>query len=85
MTSLPAPKQISPLIRFGRYAALVTGIAYGYLSFKRLSAKEVKIQEHESKLRAVRDARLKEEKDKFTKMEMDALAKEMGMTPAPPT
>ena len=62
--SLPAPKQITPLIRFGRYAGLVSGIAYGYFSLKWLSAKEMKIQEHEKKPRALRDARFKAERER---------------------
>ncbi|XP_071090639.1 ATP synthase subunit e, mitochondrial-like [Haliotis cracherodii] len=79
MATLGAPKSISPLIRFGRYAALITGVIYGSSRLNRLSAKEVVIQEQEDKLRVIREAKLKAEKIQAEKVEMAMLAKEAGI------
>ncbi|KAK6174305.1 hypothetical protein SNE40_017613 [Patella caerulea] len=77
--SLPAPKQISPLIRFGRWTALISGVIYGASRLRSLTAKEVDIQKHENEIRARRDARLKRERERDSLVEMQALAKEAGV------
>ncbi|KAL8607098.1 hypothetical protein ACOMHN_008684 [Nucella lapillus] len=79
MATLGAPKQVSALIRFGRYAALITGFIYGSSHLRSLTKKEAIIQEHENKLKAVRDVKLKAEKDRATQVEMDALGAECGV------
>ncbi|KAK7109507.1 ATP synthase subunit e, mitochondrial-like [Littorina saxatilis] len=79
MATLGAPRQISPLIRFGRYAALFTGLVYGSYHLRSLTNKEEAIQEHENKLKVVRDARMKMEKERNTEVEMTALGRECGV------
>merc|ERR1712244_113100 len=82
IATLGAARQISPLIRAGRYAALITGFFYGKAHLQTLTKQEEGIQEHENKLRAARDARLKAEKDANAALEMNALGKECGVSPA---
>ncbi|KAL8580851.1 hypothetical protein ACOMHN_017355 [Nucella lapillus] len=79
MATLGAPRQVSALIRAGRYAALITGLVYGSVHLRSLTNKEEVIQEHENKLRVVRDAKWKAEKDRASQVEMDALGKECGV------
>jgi F-type H+-transporting ATPase subunit e len=79
MATLPAPRNVSPLIRFGRWSFLLTGIAYGHFHYKYLQRKEVGIQARENKIREKRDARLAEERARSTQIEMDGLAKEAGV------
>ncbi|GAB1604295.1 ATP synthase subunit e, mitochondrial-like [Argonauta hians] len=79
MAASVAPVAVSPLIKFARYTALLTGIAYGHFRYKSLSAKEVVIQAEENKIRAIRDARIKRETECATQMEMNALGKEFGI------
>ncbi|XP_025093954.1 ATP synthase subunit e, mitochondrial-like [Pomacea canaliculata] len=81
MATLAPPKAVSPLIRFGRYTALLAGFMYGASNLKRLTRKEEKIQEHENKLRAIRNAKHQAEKEKLAKLEMDALGREVGVLP----
>ncbi|XP_076466381.1 uncharacterized protein LOC143297782 [Babylonia areolata] len=79
MATLGAPRQVSALIRAGRYGALIAGFLYGSYHLRSLTKKEEVIQEHENKLRAARDAKLKAEKDKLSELEMTALGKECGV------
>ncbi|XP_064630945.1 ATP synthase subunit e, mitochondrial-like [Lineus longissimus] len=79
MSALAAPKAVSPLIRFCRYAALFSGLGYGSYRLKSLSAKEEKIQERENKVKAAKAVQLAMEKEAAMKVEMDALAKELGI------
>ncbi|KAL5022426.1 hypothetical protein ScPMuIL_001581 [Solemya velum] len=82
MASLAAPKAISPAIRFGRYAALLTGMLYGYTRLGSLTAKEKVIQEHENKIKAARAIQQAEDRARKTNVEMQSLAGEMGIKPA---
>ena len=79
MSALPAPRNVSPFIRFCRWSLLLTGIAYGHFHYKRLTRKEVGIQARENKIRERRDARIAEERGRSSKLEMDGLAKEAGV------
>jgi len=80
---LPAPRNVSPFIRFSRWTLLLSGIAYGHFQYKRLTKKEEGIQLRENKIRERRDARIAEERTRATQMEMDGLAKEAGIPVKP--
>jgi len=77
--TLPAPRNVSPFIRFSRWSLLLTGIAYGHFHYKYLQRKEVGIQARENKIRERRDARIAEERTRATQVEMSGLAKEAGV------
>ncbi|KAK2163678.1 hypothetical protein LSH36_75g05032 [Paralvinella palmiformis] len=79
MSTLPAPKNVSALIRFSRWAALGTGLMYGLVRFSYLKRKEARLQEADTKIREAREAKLKAEKDAKAKAELDDLAKEAGI------
>ncbi|GBP63670.1 hypothetical protein EVAR_82030_1 [Eumeta japonica] len=68
MSGLPygPPVKVSPLIRFGRWSFLTTGILYGAFHQNRLSKKEAKLREIEAKEKAIRDVKLAEEKKRAT-------------------
>lgn len=79
MATLGAPRNVSPLIRFGRYAALISGFLYGSWHYRSLAKKEERIQEHENKIKAIRNAKIKAEKERQYNLEMNALGKECGI------
>ncbi|CRK95892.1 CLUMA_CG009338, isoform A [Clunio marinus] len=62
IAGLGAPVRVSPLIRFGRWSFLAVGILYGAYHQNRLAKREVGIREIENKQKAIRDAKLAEEK-----------------------
>ncbi|XP_038220980.1 ATP synthase subunit e, mitochondrial [Zerene cesonia] len=64
MSELPygPPVRVSPLIKFGRWSFLGVGIVYGAFHQNRLSKKEAKIREIETKEKAIRDEKLKQER-----------------------
>ena len=68
-----APVRVSLLIKFGRWSLLTVGIAYGAFHQNRLSKREVKIREIEAQQKAVRDAKLAEEKKRSAEAEARAL------------
>ncbi|TMW46282.1 hypothetical protein DOY81_008639 [Sarcophaga bullata] len=68
-----APVRVSPLIKFGRWSLLVTGIAYGAFHQNRLSKKEEKVREIEAQQKVIRDAKLAEEKKRNAAAEIRAL------------
>ncbi|XP_023014748.1 ATP synthase, subunit E [Leptinotarsa decemlineata] len=78
MSALPAPVNVSPLIKFGRWSFLGAGVLYGLFHQNRLSKKEAAFRVEDAKLKAIRDAKLAEEKkiasDKEIK-ELEALAR----------
>lgn len=47
----PPKQNISPLIRFARWSALLTGIVYGVTRYNYLARREVDIQKHENEIR----------------------------------
>ncbi|XP_030573499.1 ATP synthase subunit e, mitochondrial [Drosophila novamexicana] len=69
-----APVRVSPLIKLGRWSLLIVGIAYGAAHQRRLSKKEEKVREIEAQQKAVRDAKLAEEKKRSAEAEARALA-----------
>lgn len=50
------------IFQFGRWSLLTVGIAYGAYHQERLSKKEAKIRKIEEEQKAIRDAKLAEEK-----------------------
>ncbi|XP_068241910.1 ATP synthase subunit e, mitochondrial [Palaemon carinicauda] len=79
MATLGAAVRVSPLIKFGRWTALITGILYGSSHFKTLSAKEAIIREEEAKQAVIREKQLAEEKAVLNRAELLVLAKEAGV------
>ncbi|XP_011302023.1 ATP synthase subunit e, mitochondrial [Fopius arisanus] len=66
----PRPVRVSPLIKFGRWGLLVSGILYGAFHQNRLSKKETAWREVESKKKVIRDKKLAEEKKRAAEAEM---------------
>ncbi|OWR48026.1 H+ transporting ATP synthase subunit e [Danaus plexippus plexippus] len=75
MADLPygPPVRVSPLIRFGRWSFLGLGVAYGAFHQNRLSKKEAKLREIEAKEKVVKDAKLKEERQRAAAEELKNL------------
>ncbi|XP_018652241.1 hypothetical protein Smp_015980 [Schistosoma mansoni] len=57
VNKLPAPREVSPLIRTARWGLLAAGIVYGALRLKYLTKREKKITERD---RAIIEKRLEE-------------------------
>ncbi|XP_005111654.2 ATP synthase subunit e, mitochondrial [Aplysia californica] len=82
MVSLPAAKQnISPLIRFARWSALLTGVAYGAWRYSYLAKREVGIQQHENEIKEKYKQRMAVVKVEKENAEMKALGQEAGVVP----
>ncbi|KAK4299463.1 hypothetical protein Pmani_028249 [Petrolisthes manimaculis] len=79
MASLGAPVRVSPLIKFGRWAALLTGIVYGSSHFKTLQARENIIREEEGKKAVIRNEQLALEKQKLNREGMIYLAEQANV------
>jgi len=77
-TLLPAVN-VSPLIRFGRWTALISGIMWGIHRHRVNTKKENAYQEYEAKQKVVRDAKAAIEKKRAVREEMLYLAKESGV------
>ncbi|XP_030371535.1 ATP synthase subunit e, mitochondrial [Scaptodrosophila lebanonensis] len=75
------PVRVSPLIKFGRWSLLLVGIAYGAAHQSRLSKKEEKVRAIEAQQKAVRDAKIAEEKKRSADAEAKALAELSKPTP----
>ncbi|XP_058838579.1 ATP synthase subunit e, mitochondrial [Topomyia yanbarensis] len=78
MADLGAPVRVSPLIKFGRWSFLAVGVAYGAYHQQRLAKREVGIREIEAQQKAIRDAKLAEEKKRSSEAENKALAELSG-------
>uniref|UniRef100_D1FQ01 ATP synthase F(0) complex subunit e, mitochondrial n=1 Tax=Simulium nigrimanum TaxID=683695 RepID=D1FQ01_SIMNI len=74
MADFSAPVRVSPLIKFGRWSFLAVGVLYGAFHQQRLAAREVGIREVEAKHKAVRDAKLAEEKKRDAEATAQAIA-----------
>ncbi|CAH8518949.1 unnamed protein product [Schistosoma turkestanicum] len=59
---LPAPREVSPLIRTARWGLLAIGVVYGALRLKYLTKREKKIFEHD---RAIIEKRIKDYNERF--------------------
>merc|ERR1712071_668932 len=70
MASLGAPVQVSPLIKFGRYSALLLGIWWGSSRFQANKATEDAYKVVEAEKKILRDARNAEEKSRMTKEDL---------------
>ncbi|XP_066256807.1 ATP synthase subunit e, mitochondrial [Euwallacea similis] len=68
-----APVRVSPLIKFFRWSFLGVGVVYGAFNQSRLSKKEIKIREYESKQKAIRDEKLAFEKKVAAEKELKEL------------
>ncbi|KAF7278871.1 hypothetical protein GWI33_007879 [Rhynchophorus ferrugineus] len=71
--SLAAPVRVSPVIKFFRWSFLGVGVAYGAFHQNRLSKKEAKIREVETKQKAIRDEKLAAEKKLAAEREIKEL------------
>ncbi|KAK3789526.1 hypothetical protein RRG08_004596 [Elysia crispata] len=78
-TPLPAARQISPLIRFARWTALISGIAYGVTRYNYLAKREIGIQKHENEVREQYKKKKAIQDQISMKAEMEALGKEAGV------
>lgn len=61
--ALPEPINVSPLIRFGRWAALGLGVVWGFVRLRQISAYHADIREweHEKAVAAAKDKAKKKE------------------------
>ncbi|XP_063987752.1 ATP synthase subunit e, mitochondrial [Diachasmimorpha longicaudata] len=66
----PRPVRVSPLIKFGRWGMLISGVLYGAFNQNRLSKKETAWREVEAKKKIIRDKQLAEEKKRASEIEM---------------
>lgn len=82
MATLLPPVRVSPLIRFGRWSFLLTGVLWGIHRQRKNSKTEAAWQEYDAKQKVIRDAKHAEEKARLNREELIYLAKETG-TPIP--
>lgn len=80
LTKLP-PQSISPLIRAGRWGALVLGITYGRMRYNYLANKEAPIQEEHDKWKKARKDRIAREWKQFETEQMDDIKAEVAGHP----
>ncbi|XP_057371471.1 ATP synthase subunit e, mitochondrial-like [Daphnia carinata] len=78
-----APVQVSPLIRFGRYSALLLGIMWGGHRFRVNKANEDAWRVEEAERKVVRDAQKAEEKLRLNREELLYLANQAGVKVPP--
>ncbi|KAK4020665.1 ATP synthase subunit e, mitochondrial [Daphnia magna] len=78
-----APVQVSPLIKFGRYSALLLGIMWGSHRFRVNKAAEDSWRAEEAERKVIRDAQKAEEKLRFNREELLYLAKQAGVKVPP--
>ncbi|KAI9564640.1 hypothetical protein GHT06_008381 [Daphnia sinensis] len=78
-----APVQVSPLIKFGRYSALLLGIMWGSHRFRVNKAKEDAWRVEEAERKVVRDAQKAEEKLRLNREELLYLANQAGVKVPP--
>jgi len=72
-TAFPAPVKVSPFIKFARWSLLLAGIAYGAMWQKRYTSKELALKDVRAKEKAIRDAKLAQEKAIRNAAEMEEL------------
>ncbi|KAF6199024.1 hypothetical protein GE061_007047 [Apolygus lucorum] len=72
---LLAPVRVSPLIKFGRWSLLLTGIAYGSFWQSRYEKRELAMKDVKLAEKAARDARIAAEKKAAAAVEMAELEK----------
>merc|ERR1712227_229304 len=77
--TLRPPKAISPLIKAGRYGALIASILYGQYRFKQLVIVEQQIQARDDKVRAEIARRAAVQKEEAAKAELADLAVVFGV------
>ncbi|XP_044736308.1 ATP synthase subunit e, mitochondrial [Chrysoperla carnea] len=74
MSALPAPVNVHPVIKFGRWSLLIAGIIYGAANHSRFSRKEANLRAEEEKHRVAKEAKLAAEKEARAKQEIADLA-----------
>lgn len=67
------PVRVSPVVKLGRWTLLLLGIYYGSSKRKYLIKREGAVREEEEKNKAIRDAKIKEEKDRLDAEEIASL------------
>ncbi|VDP26089.1 unnamed protein product [Echinostoma caproni] len=78
---LPAPREVTPLIRTARWSLLALGIVYGAIRLKYLKSREVNIQKRN---KIIIEKRAKEYKEWFAEQaekSAQQLAREAGVLP----
>ncbi|XP_058794242.1 ATP synthase subunit e, mitochondrial [Phymastichus coffea] len=71
----PRPVRVSPLIKFGRWSLLITGVMYGAFYQSRFSKKEAALREIEERERPIREAKIAAEKKRAAEAEVKELEK----------
>ncbi|KAK5650299.1 hypothetical protein RI129_001328 [Pyrocoelia pectoralis] len=79
MADLAAPVRVSPLIKFGRWGLLTTGILYGLFHQSRLSKREAALREIDEKQRPAREAKIAEERKIVADRELKELERAAGI------
>ncbi|KAF5402487.1 hypothetical protein EG68_02543 [Paragonimus skrjabini miyazakii] len=80
---LPAPREVTPLIRTARWGLLAVGIVYGALRLKFLKSREVNIQKRNQIILAKRAKEYKEWFAEQAEKSAKQLAVEAGVLPKP--
>ncbi|KAL1461020.1 hypothetical protein WDU94_012953 [Cyamophila willieti] len=78
--ALPVPVNVSPLIKFARWTMLSAGILYGVSRNASLEKKEEKLKVIRAQNKAIKDAKLAEEKKRANAVELAELSKLAGTT-----
>ncbi|XP_014271549.1 ATP synthase subunit e, mitochondrial [Halyomorpha halys] len=78
-TNFAPPVNVSPLIRFGRYAMLIAGVSYGAFWQSRYTKKELSLKDVKTREKAARDERLAKEKALASAAELAELEKMAGV------
>ncbi|XP_075156786.1 uncharacterized protein LOC142230029 [Haematobia irritans] len=68
-----APVNVSPLIKLARWSMLVAGVFYGAMRKSQLEKLEAEVRKEESLQKAIRNAKLAEEKERIREDEIKAL------------
>ncbi|CAL8074593.1 unnamed protein product [Calicophoron daubneyi] len=76
---LPAPREVTPLIRTARWGLLAAGILYGALRLKFLKSREVNIQKRNKLILRKRSEEYKAWFAEQSEKSLQQLAKEAGV------
>ncbi|XP_046650502.1 ATP synthase subunit e, mitochondrial-like [Daphnia pulicaria] len=78
-----APVQVSPLIKFGRWSALLLGFMWGSHRYSTLKASETAWRIEEAERKIVKDAHKATEKTRLNREELLYLADQAGVKVPP--
>jgi len=76
---LRPPINVSPFIRFCRYAALTAGIAYGWYRYRELKAIHVEVRDYEHRQQLAEEHKQHKIKGWKAREDMETLAREVGL------